>query len=65
MTGKNAEDIDRAGGYALSTTRGRYLVYAYAQYANGKQAKPGDPALRTAAQQFVDLGVQPIEARAR
>jgi hypothetical protein len=65
MTGRNAEDIDRAGGYAVSTTRGRYLIYAYAQYANGKQAKPADPTLRAAAQQFVDLGVRPIEARTR
>ncbi|WP_067486829.1 hypothetical protein [Actinomadura hibisca] len=64
MAGKNSQQIDQAGGYALSTVRGRYIVYAYAQYANGKKARTGDTTLRDAARQFIDLGVRPIEARA-
>ncbi|MFD0685600.1 hypothetical protein [Actinomadura fibrosa] len=65
MAGKHAPDIDRAGGYAAVTVRGRYVVYAYVQRIDGKQVKPGDPAIKQAAQQFLDHDVRPIEARAR
>ncbi|MFI6522401.1 hypothetical protein ACIBF1_43110 [Spirillospora sp. NPDC050679] len=64
MAGKNSQQIDQAGGYALSTVRGRYIIYAYAQYANGKKARTGDTTLRDAARQFLDQSVRPIEARA-
>ncbi|MGI5165292.1 hypothetical protein ACQEU3_13115 [Spirillospora sp. CA-253888] len=64
MAGKNSQQIDQAGGYALSTVRGRYIIYAYAQYANGKKARTGDTTLRDAARQLLDQSVRPIEARA-
>ncbi|GLZ12286.1 hypothetical protein Acsp04_25210 [Actinomadura sp. NBRC 104425] len=64
MAGSRTKDIDRAGGYAASTVRGRYIVYSYAQYANGRRPQPGD-ALQNVARQFIDYGVRPIDARAR
>ncbi|MFC4056617.1 hypothetical protein ACFOY4_43610 [Actinomadura syzygii] len=64
MGGKHAPDLDRAGGYAAATVRGRYVAYAYVQWANGKQAKPGDPVIKEAAQQFLDYDLRPILARA-
>ncbi|MBT2210417.1 hypothetical protein [Actinomadura sp. NEAU-AAG7] len=63
MSAKHAPDIDRAGGYAASTVRGRYLVYAYVQHADGKPTKPGDAMIKQIAQQFLDYDVRPIEAR--
>ncbi|MEU5989757.1 hypothetical protein ABZ806_12355 [Spirillospora sp. NPDC047418] len=63
MAGKHSPDIDRAGGYAAATVRGRYVAYAYVQWANGKKAKPGDPLIKQAAQQFLDYDLRPIEAR--
>ncbi|TMR07158.1 hypothetical protein ETD83_01695 [Actinomadura soli] len=64
MGGKNAPSLDRAGGYAAATVRGRYVAYAYVQWANGKKAEPGDPAIKQAAQQFLDYDLRPIVARA-
>jgi hypothetical protein len=63
MGGKHAPDLDRAGGYAAATVRGRYVAYAYVQRADGKQAKPGDPVIKEAAQQFLDYDLRPILAR--
>ncbi|QXJ23707.1 hypothetical protein AGRA3207_004901 [Actinomadura graeca] len=65
MPGKRATDIDRAGGYAAATVRGRYVVYAYVQWADGRSARPGDPMIKQVAQQFLDYDARPIEARAR
>jgi hypothetical protein len=65
MAGKHSPDIDRAGGYAAATVRGRYVAYAYVQWANGRKAKPGDPLIKEAAQQFIDYDLRPIMARAR
>ncbi|MFI0370283.1 hypothetical protein ACH35V_20625 [Actinomadura sp. 1N219] len=64
MGGKNAPGLDRAGGYAAVTVRGRYVAYAYVQWANGKKAEPGDQTIRQAAQQFLDYDLRPIVARA-
>jgi len=64
MAGSRTKDIDRAGGYAASTVRGRYIIYSYAQYANGRRPQPGD-VLQNVARQFIDYGVRPIDARAR
>ncbi|KAB2351804.1 hypothetical protein [Actinomadura rudentiformis] len=64
MAGRRSQSIDQAGGFAVSTVRGRYIIYAYAQYADGKRAQPDDQTLKTAAQQFVDYSVRPIDARA-
>ncbi|MEU6038894.1 hypothetical protein ABZ801_26130 [Actinomadura sp. NPDC047616] len=64
MAGSRTKDIDRAGGYAASTVRGRYIVYSYAQYANGRRPQPGD-ALQNVARQFIDYGVRPVDARAK
>ncbi|WP_026341572.1 hypothetical protein [Actinomadura atramentaria] len=63
MQGKRSTEIDRAGGYAAATVRGRYIIYAYAQYAKGRPA-PGGPNLKTVTRQFIDYAVRPIEARA-
>jgi hypothetical protein len=65
MAGKHSPDIDRAGGYAAATVRGRYVAYAYVQWANGKKAEPGDPLIKRAAQQFLDYDLRPIVARTR
>ncbi|MFC6931947.1 hypothetical protein ACFQHO_17445 [Actinomadura yumaensis] len=64
MAGKNSQQIDQAGGYAVSTVRGRYIIYSYATYAGGKRPKPGDKTLKRVAQQFLDYSVRPIDARA-
>uniref|UniRef100_UPI0013F176E9 hypothetical protein n=1 Tax=Actinomadura roseirufa TaxID=2094049 RepID=UPI0013F176E9 len=63
MSAKHAPDVDRGGGFAGSTIRGRYVIYAYVQWANGKQAKPGDPMFKQVAQQFLDYTARPLEAR--
>ncbi|MFG2087712.1 MULTISPECIES: hypothetical protein [unclassified Spirillospora] len=65
MGSKHNPDLDRAGGYAAATVRGRYVAYAYVQWANGKNAQPGDPVIKQAAQQFLDYDLRPIMARAR
>ncbi|GAA3965424.1 hypothetical protein GCM10023085_54920 [Actinomadura viridis] len=65
MAGNRTQGIDRAGGYAAGTVRGRYIAYAYATYANGKRPQPGDPTLKTVAEQFVGYALRPIDARAR
>ncbi|MGI5419370.1 hypothetical protein [Actinomadura luteofluorescens] len=65
MAGKRSPDIDRAGGYAAATVRGRYVAYAYVQWANGKKAKPGDPTIKKAAQLFLDYDLRPVIARSR
>ncbi|MGI5206610.1 hypothetical protein ACQEU6_34190 [Spirillospora sp. CA-108201] len=65
MAGKRSPDIDQAGGYAAATVRGRYVAYAYVQWANGKKAKPGDPTIKKAAQQFLDYDLRPVVARSR
>lgn len=64
MAGKRSPDIDRAGGYAAATVRGRYVAYAYVQWANGRRAEPGDPMIKKIAQQFIDHDLRPIVQRA-
>ncbi|WP_344898523.1 hypothetical protein [Actinomadura meridiana] len=64
LGGKHAPDLDQAGGYAAATVRGRYVAYAYVQWANGKKAEPGDATIKQAAQQFLDYDLRPIVARA-
>ncbi|MFC0040324.1 hypothetical protein [Actinomadura rayongensis] len=63
MQGKRSGQIDRAGGYAAATIRGRYVIYAYAQYLKGRPAS-GGPNLKTVARQFIDYTVRPVVARA-
>ncbi|WP_165965924.1 hypothetical protein, partial [Actinomadura sp. 7K534] len=65
MGGKNTPNLDRAGGYAAATVRGRYVAYAYVQWANGQEARPGDPVIKQAAQRFLDYDLRPIMERAR
>ncbi|MWA03692.1 hypothetical protein F8568_025570 [Actinomadura sp. LD22] len=64
MSGKQTNDIDRAGGYAAVTVRGRYVIYAYVQDPGGHQVKPGDKLAKQIAQQFLGYSARPIEARA-
>src|SRR5690606_33176128 len=60
MGSKHTPNLDRAGGYAAATVRGRYVAYAYVQWANGKPARPGDPVIKQAAQRFLDYDLRPI-----
>ncbi|WP_192809221.1 hypothetical protein, partial [Actinomadura montaniterrae] len=64
MSGSQAKDIDRAGGYAAVTVRGRYVIYAYVQDPSGHQVKPGDKQAKQIAQEFLGYDARPIEARA-
>jgi hypothetical protein len=65
MRGKVATKIDQAGGYASSTVRGRYIVYSYAQYADGTRPQPTDPVLKNLTRQFIAYAVRPIDRRAQ
>ncbi|MFV2173908.1 hypothetical protein ACFHW3_12410, partial [Actinomadura sp. LOL_011] len=65
MAGEHTADIDRAGGYAAATVRGRYVVYAYVQRSDGKPVQPGDQVAKQVAQQFIDHNARPLDARAR
>jgi hypothetical protein len=65
MSGRVATGIDQAGGYAASTVRGRYIIYAYAQYADGTRPRVTDPTLNALANQFVAYTVRPIDQRAQ
>jgi hypothetical protein len=64
MPGERSPDIDRAGGHAAGTVRGRYIVYAYATYADGTKPEPGDPTLKKIADEFIGYGLRPIDKRA-
>jgi hypothetical protein len=64
MAGRVAKDIDQAGGYAASTIRGRFIIYSYSTYLNGRSATR-DPLLAAVGKQFVAYAVRPIERRAR
>lgn len=64
MPGKRSSDIDRAGGHAAGTVRGRYIVYAYATYADGTVPRPGDQTLKEVAEAFVEYGLRPLDRRA-
>jgi hypothetical protein len=65
MRGKVAKDMDKAGGYASSTVRGRYIIYSYAQYADGAPPQATDPALKNLTRQFIAYAVRPIDVRGR
>jgi hypothetical protein len=65
LQGKLATKIDQAGGYAASTVRGRYIVYAYAQYADGTKPQPDDATLKALSRQFVGYALRPIIKRAQ
>jgi hypothetical protein len=62
MPGKVAQNIDRAGGYAASTIRGRYIIYSYTTYLGG-HTTVDDRLLATVGRQFVAYAVHPIERR--
>ncbi|OLT38610.1 hypothetical protein BJF79_26700 [Actinomadura sp. CNU-125] len=64
MAGEHTADIDRAGGYAAATVRGRYVVYAYVQHSDGSPVRPGDQVAKQVAQQFIDHNARPIDKRA-
>jgi hypothetical protein len=65
MRGTVATKIDQAGGYASSTVRGRYIVYAYAQYSDGTRPRTANLALRDLTRRFIAYAVRPIDRRAR
>lgn len=65
LSGPVATKIDSAGGYSASTVLGRYLIYSYAQYADGTKPQPNDQALRALAADAIDYAKQPIVKRAQ
>ncbi|RAY15125.1 hypothetical protein DPM19_10375 [Actinomadura craniellae] len=64
MPGAVARKMDQAGGFAASTVRGRYLIYSYAQYADGTRLTARDTALRAIAREFIPHFSRPIDQRA-
>jgi hypothetical protein len=65
MKATGATKIDQAGGFAASTLRGRYIVYAYATYVDGHKPASGDDTLKTVGTAFRDSTARPIERRAK
>jgi hypothetical protein len=65
MKATGAPKIDQAGGFAASTLRGRYIVYAYATYADGHKPAGDDKTLKTVGNAFRDSTARPIERRAK
>lgn len=63
MKATGAPKIDRPGGYATSTMRGRYISYAYAMYVDAHKPAKGDDTLKDAGTAFRDSTVRPIERR--
>ena len=63
MKATGAPKIDQAGGYATSTLRGRYIIYAYATYADGHKPKSDDKVLKAVGVAFRDSAARPIERR--
>ncbi|HZE32195.1 MAG TPA: hypothetical protein VE198_12250 [Actinoallomurus sp.] len=63
MKATGAPKIDQAGGYAASTLRGRYIIYAYATYADGHKPADDDKTLKTVGTAFRDSTARPIERR--
>jgi hypothetical protein len=65
MEAPGAPKIDQAGGFAASTLRGRYIIYAYATYADGHKPAANDNTLKTVGSAFRDSTARPIERRAK
>jgi hypothetical protein len=63
MKATGAPKIDQAGGYAASTLRGRYIIYAYATYADGHKPADDDKTLKAVGTAFRDSTARPIERR--
>jgi hypothetical protein len=63
MKATGAPKIDQAGGYATSTLRGRYIIYAYATYADGHKPADDDKTLKPVGIAFRDSAARPIERR--
>lgn len=65
MKAPGAPKIDQAGGFAASTLRGRYIIYAYATYADGHKPAAKDDTLKKVGAAFRDSTARPIERRAK
>jgi hypothetical protein len=65
MKATGAPKIDQAGGFAASTVRGRYIIYAYATYADGHKPAAKDDTLKKVGAAFRDSTARPIERRAK
>jgi hypothetical protein len=65
MKATGAPKIDHAGGFAASTLRGRYIIYAYATYADGHKPAAKDDTLKKVGAAFRDSTARPIERRAK
>ncbi|WP_460336486.1 hypothetical protein [Actinoallomurus acanthiterrae] len=63
MKATDAPKIDQGGGYPVSMQRGRYIIYAYAMYADAHKPKPDDKTLKDVSTGFRDTTIKPIEAR--
>ncbi len=64
MKATGAPKIDRAGGYAASMMRGRYISYAYATYASGRKPAKNDKTLKSIGNGFRDYTIRAIIKRA-
>ncbi|WP_345429333.1 hypothetical protein [Actinoallomurus vinaceus] len=63
MRATDATKIDQGGGYPVSVQRGRYIIYAYAMYADAHKPKSDDKTLKDVGTGFRDTTLKPIEAR--
>jgi hypothetical protein len=66
--GTGAESISTTGGYAYGVVEGRYIVFAYATYANGHSPTgkgPQDRVVASLSRAFAMLAEKPITARAQ
>lgn len=65
MKATGAPKIDQAGGFAAGMTRGRYIIYAYAMYADGHRPAKTDKTLKTVGGAFRNSTERAIARRAR
>jgi hypothetical protein len=64
MRGRIAENIDEAAGVPATTVRGRYLLYAWATYFDGRTPADGDPLLTGIGRVAISYTMRPIAKRA-
>lgn len=62
--GSGADKIDTVGGYAATLVWGRYIVFSYATYSNGRTPGAKDKHLAELSQDFRDTATKAIAARA-
>ncbi len=66
--GSGAQLISQSGGYAYGVVDGRYIIFAYATYSDGRTPTgkaPLDHVVESLSRSFAMLTEQPITARAQ